>query len=532
MQIGPEFLARLSEHLRELRIRSGCRLLDSVELELPRLESSAAYAPQLLLQIAQWIDVGYRDYRLLDLLLERFPASARQQMPFSSFVSLRMVDAFRALAVEDADRAIELLDFVIKADTDANDSELLSLAHFWKGRAHRKKGEYEVALGHIVAARRHGESHANSEAIVAVVRIQEAWLLFQMGQQRDALKLLDAAEAILAKTDYTLALGNIQSARGRIVRRGGEYTRALDHFERAIAIYSQGHLDHRNLARALVNAAYTKRLLALQLRKRMESRGKGAHRAGLNARYVEIYRDAVKQLKQAENIYALHDYHSGSGAALLNAGHLHLDSGDVDRATEEADRAYQLALQKNDHILMARARILRASAENAHVDEQLGEDVDSAARANSAMQFAEEAVTLARDTQNRRLLAGALITRGMTASNDFFRDWALAKLCVTEVEALIGANDGDHLLEEFAELKGRVLHASGIDDTLRSWSEGIVGDRTFQQVTEEFAEIVIPKVWVKEDRKVSRVATKLSISPKKVRRILRKAGLLQRRSSR
>jgi hypothetical protein len=148
------------------------------------------------------------------------------------------------------------------------------------------------------------------------------------------------------------------------------------------------------------------------------------------------------------------------------------------------------------------------------------------------MQFAEEAVTLARDTQNRRLLAGALITRGMTASNDFFRDWALAKLCVTEVEALIGANDGDHLLEEFAELKGRVLHASGIDDTLRSWSEGIVGDRTFQQVTEEFAEIVIPKVWVKEDRKVSRVATKLSISPKKVRRILRKAGLLQRRSSR
>jgi hypothetical protein len=38
---------------------------------------------------------------------------------------------------------------------------------------------------------------------------------------------------------------------------------------------------------------------------------------------------------------------------------------------------------------------------------------------------------------------------------------------------------------------------------------------------------VIPKVWMREDRKISKVAEKLSISPKKVRRILRKARLVQ-----
>jgi hypothetical protein len=54
----------------------------------------------------------------------------------------------------------------------------------------------------------------------------------------------------------------------------------------------------------------------------------------------------------------------------------------------------------------------------------------------------------------------------------------------------------------------------------------MLGDKTFQQVTEEFAEIVIPKVWVREGRRISRVAQKLSVSPKKVRRILRNAGLL------
>jgi DNA-binding NtrC family response regulator len=52
-----------------------------------------------------------------------------------------------------------------------------------------------------------------------------------------------------------------------------------------------------------------------------------------------------------------------------------------------------------------------------------------------------------------------------------------------------------------------------------------VEDKSFQQMTEEFARIVIPKVWEREGRKVSRVAQKLSISPKKVRRILQLAGV-------
>jgi hypothetical protein len=44
-------------------------------------------------------------------------------------------------------------------------------------------------------------------------------------------------------------------------------------------------------------------------------------------------------------------------------------------------------------------------------------------------------------------------------------------------------------------------------------------------MTEEFAEVVIPSVWEREGRNVSRVVAKLSISPKKVRRILGRAGL-------
>jgi DNA-binding NtrC family response regulator len=83
--------------------------------------------------------------------------------------------------------------------------------------------------------------------------------------------------------------------------------------------------------------------------------------------------------------------------------------------------------------------------------------------------------------------------------------------------------------EELEILKARGLHTRPIDPQLRAWSNGAVEDKTFQQMTEEFARIVIPKVWEREDRKVARVAKKLSISPKKVRRILQSAGVSEQR---
>ena len=75
-------------------------------------------------------------------------------------------------------------------------------------------------------------------------------------------------------------------------------------------------------------------------------------------------------------------------------------------------------------------------------------------------------------------------------------------------------------MDDLAALKAHIMQSSGINDTIRGWCEGMVGGKTFQQVTEEFAEIVIPKVWLREDKKISRVAEILSVSPKKVRRIL------------
>jgi hypothetical protein len=84
--------------------------------------------------------------------------------------------------------------------------------------------------------------------------------------------------------------------------------------------------------------------------------------------------------------------------------------------------------------------------------------------------------------------------------------------------------------DDLQTLNARILRAGSVDPTLRAWSQGSVGDKTFQQITEEFAELIIPKVWEREGRKISRVATRLSISPKKVRRILGRGGAGSHRS--
>ena len=319
----------------------------------------------------------------------------------------------------------------------------------------------------------------------------------------------------------------------------GEYALALEHFERAIDLYSAGNPKHRNLARALVNSAYVKRLLALQLRKRIDARARninqerfnsqlsnGSATNALRSRYRQLSDQAISEVRRAREIYASQGHSGGLGAVAVSSGYLHLDGGDIDVSAREALEAYRIGQDKNDHILMARARVLQAATENAKIEEQLGEEVDIALHANRARQFTEEALRLAKHTQNRRLLAAAYVARAMTAANEFFQEWDLARDSVREAMAFIGEGESDHLLDDIAALKTRIMRASGINDTLRGWSEGIIAGKTFQQVTEEFAEIVIPKVWQREGRKVSRVAESLSVSPKKVRRILRRVGIL------
>jgi DNA-binding NtrC family response regulator len=105
-----------------------------------------------------------------------------------------------------------------------------------------------------------------------------------------------------------------------------------------------------------------------------------------------------------------------------------------------------------------------------------------------------------------------------------FDDPEVARRCYDQAVSLSEDGHAENAWEDLKTLKARVLRGGSVNPRLRAWSEGSVGDKTFQQISEEFAEIVIAKVWERKGRKISRVAARLSVSPKKIRRILTRVG--------
>jgi tetratricopeptide (TPR) repeat protein len=522
--IPSTLVTKLEQALIDRDVRTGFALLDKTLGKNGRLDFKSAEAISLFLCAAQWTDLGYRDLAFLDGLFPDASHLNRANLTLLDFLKLSMAEAYRSLAAEQLEKSIATLDLVLRAGEDLLPDYLVFLANFWKGRAHRKRGNYEHAILHIAAARAAAE-RAQAPRLVAVTKIHESWLAFQKGERRHAFRLLNEAEEELRPTGHALSLGNIESARGRFIRRSGEYTRALGHFEAAIAIYSNGCPNHPNLARALVNAAYVKRLIALDLQPRKNN---GQAPGATHARYLQISKEALELLRKAGEIYALHQHQGGTGSVLVNAAHIHLESGDIDRAATEAERAFALGEHNQDQILMARAKAVQSAVQLAHVEEQLGETSDVSLHANLVIQYAEEAIELALRTQNKRLLAEAYIVRGSAAVNDYFQDWETAKDFAAKGAALLGQDDRDHLYKELSNLKSKVLGSIGIDETLRLWSAGQFGNKTFQQIQEEFAELVIPKVWRDAGRNVTVVSQQLKVSPKKVRRILRNSKQVER----
>lgn len=497
-------------------IRSGFSILDNMFATGAKLSPADPDAHRLLLLLAQWTDLGYRNVEFLDEQFMQFPEAGRAELATRDFFRLKLVEGFRALAKQSPLQAIELLDALLHAGHGILSTEHLFTIYFWRGRAHRQNGSFDAALADIQHAKECGEQ-IGAKKLIAVAKIHQSWLVFHKGDRRLAFDLLDEAEKVLLPTGHTLSLGNIAAARGRFVRSAGDYARSLSYFERAIALYRQHNPEHLNVARALVNAAYVKRLMSLELRPR-----RGAAAAGVtNEQVLRIAREAMNLLRDAARIYRLHHHQSGSGSVLINLGHLQLESGDMDAAAEEGRQAYELAQAESDHVLMARARILQAYVEMAHSEEQIDTHSDGLPSSQRAIDFADEAISVARVTQNKRLLAGAYITRGLASVEAQHGDLETGRTYATKAAELLGSEDRDHLYRELTHLRLKITEPKAVDETLRRWANGELGNKSFRQIEEEFAELVIPKVWMNLGRNVSLVAERLSISPKKVRRILR-----------
>lgn len=534
--IPDEFLAQLKKDLVCRRVGRGLARLEEHLLLLGSFDPEKKNAALFAGYLAQWVDIGFQRPALAKEIVSRFSRAVRTGLPLRDYLHLRMAEGMVAMAEESKEEAIRHFDFVLSLEQETDDKELLAIANFWKGRCLRMKGEYDQALAFAVKGRDLA-LELGHPPMAAVMQVLESWLYFQKGDAQQAIEVLQAAETILGKTDDYLTLGNIHSSYGRIARRQGRYQHAIESFTAAIAQYRKRDPQHRNVARSLNNMAYVKRLIALQLRRKIDAdaarrrkaatrgrTGNGGGKLPYRTRFEQLRQEALAELGEAATIYEQYGNHHGLGSVHLNYGFLHLDNGDLEFAEGEAKTAFRLGEERRDHILMARAQLLHCMIENARVEEGIGESTEPGSHARLAQDCVQDAIELAKQTENRRLLAHAYVWQGLTYCNRFFDDPESARRCYDQSLTLSRGDHAETAWDDLQTLKARVLRGGSVNPTLRAWSQGAVGDKTFRQITEEFAELIIPKVWEREGRKVSRVATRLSVSPKKVRRILSRVG--------
>ncbi len=535
-EISDEFLAQLKEDLVCRHVGRGMACLEDHPQLLTSFDPEQKNAGRFVGYVAQWVDIGFQRPNLIGEMVSRFVKLVRSRLPVHDYMYLRLAEGMVAMAEEVTEKAIRNFDVVLGLEDETSDLELLSVANFWKARCLRMKGDYDQALAYAVKGRELAAGLGH-EPMAAVMRVLESWLYFQKGNPQQAIAILQEAEATLLETDDYLTLGNIQSSYGRIARRQGRYQHAIDHFSAAIVEYKKRDLQHRNVARSLTNMASVKRLLAMQLgrkidadvarRRKVVARDRASltqRRQQHRSRFEQLRQEALSELAEAAAIYEQYRNHHGLGSVHLNYGYLHLDNGDLELADVEATAAFQLGEEKRDYILMSRARLLQCMSENARVEEEIGESAGTGNHARLAQDNAKEALELAKHTQNRRLLVDVYIWQGLTCSNRFFEDFEAARHCYDQAMILSKDHQLEDSWEDIQTLKARTLRAGTVNPMLRAWSQGSVGNKTLQQIIEEFAELIVPKVWEREGRKVSRVAVRLSMSPKKVRRILDRVG--------
>ena len=328
--IDAGLLSHLREHVAAREIERGIACLRSHQDLIANLNPSQENAARLLAQVAIWTDIGFSGPRLQELLqrFEHLGAGSRSKLSIADYICLRMTEGMAAMAEEAMETAIAHFDFVLSLQEELDDRFLLAIAYFWKGRCLRRRGEYDEALIYTGKGKELALA-LDHPRMAAVMQVLESWLLFQQGKWKEAVRIAQAAEAVLGETDDYVTLGNLQSFYGRMARREGRFDKAITFFENAIRHYSQRDPRHLNLARSLANMALAKRGIALELQKRIDRDAQRRRKTPVSrevkasgsshdyrSRLAQLRREALQHLEAARAIYQQRPEPSRSGHGL------------------------------------------------------------------------------------------------------------------------------------------------------------------------------------------------------------------------
>jgi len=531
-EISDEVLEELRQDVLTRRVKRGVRWLEEHRDILTALNPHHQNTASCIGYLSQWVEVSDCAADTVRELLHLFPSSSRGRISLEGYLHLRLAEGILQLADGETESAAAHFDLVISLQHEPIEQELAALAHFWRGRCALENREWDGALASAERARSLMLAIGHIPA-AAMMRALEGCLNVHKGRPASAMELLQEAEAELQQAGDSFWLANIQSAYGSIAIDEGRYESAVGHFTRAVVYHRECSAQLPDIARSLTRLAQAQRLTALQIAgaidKRLERRRKSKTdspalteadaREDVERLRGEAFRHLAEAIATSRSLVRLRCL----ALALIERGFLSADCGHFDRAACEANEAFELGSKIKDRAVMAQASLLHSRIENAQYEEGIGEN--PARHAQRAHDFAQEALNYARQTGDRRLLASAYLCQAQAFCNEFFNDTEAAAECCRQAAEFLTPDNRSQLWQEHQALIRKVARTGHVDTRFQEWSQGLVGGKTFQQMTEDFADLVIPTVWEREGRNISRVVAKLSISPKKVRRILSRAGL-------
>jgi hypothetical protein len=491
----------------------------------------------MLACLAQWAEAECSLVEALAELESRIPEANRGRLPLVDYLSLRFSGAvlnFLRGKPDGGDLAFVIT--VVSAGCAGND--LLLLAHLWKAQMERKKGALELALSHAKLAEKLA-LQSGYPALAAKSQALEALILLDSGLP-NPVELLGQAEVALAASDDWLWLGRIQNGFGQTALQEGRYQSALDHLMSARDFFGRSQEPHGELGWAHFHLARAQRLMASRLARnidaaaelRRRSRHSGtadrSSQSHSRQRLEQLRSEAFAALSRAEAVFHSIEELRALDSITLERAALSADCGDLQQAAHLARESFLAGRRHNDALLMAQARQLESRVEKMYCEEGVG--LDLTAHAQRACEFIKEARAFALQCDatpsiKRRLLAAVYVSEGLLLLSEFFNNPEAARECCHSAGEYVNSAETGEVWDEYQSLVVRALHSGNIDTKLRKWSEGLAEGKTFQEITEEFAEVVIPAVWAREGKNTARVVTRLSISPKKVRRILNRVGL-------
>ena len=353
--IPDELVAALNDDANRRRIDSGTARIAGCRPIFEQFDPSAKNSSVFLAVAARWCDITDAGPEPIRKMLATYDEAARSRFSVADYVRVRMAEGMVALKEDHLDKAIEDFEIALKLADQASAADVLALSNYWTGRCLRRKGKYEDALKYVRKGREiqfsRGHVHCS-----AAMRVLEGLILVETDESKAAIEQLRAAEAVLIETDDYITLGNIQSTYGRTLQREGHYRQAIEHYSRAIEHFQKRDTKGAHIARAEVDASFTRIQVARHLRRnidvyavdRQKNTGRPSARAVQVKELAKLSEAVLANLDRAASIYERCKDVRGLARVHLYRGLLRHVVGELDLAMQEATKAYASAESKQD----------------------------------------------------------------------------------------------------------------------------------------------------------------------------------------